>query len=85
MVGAAVMRAPEAAVAEYALTESPEQGNSTIIVPITDKHQVALLRTSATRTDKGRRDRDCAVVEGRAPQRIVQLPRSHIQHHEHGW
>jgi hypothetical protein len=27
------MRAPDAAVLEYALTETPEQGNSTIIVP----------------------------------------------------
>jgi hypothetical protein len=53
MVGGSVMRAPEAAVAEYALTESPEQGNSTIIVPITDDQQVTLVRTNATRTDKG--------------------------------
>src|SRR5262245_21151421 len=48
-----VMRAPEAAVAEYALTETPEQGNSTIVVPISDDRQVSLVRTSAARTDNG--------------------------------
>jgi len=53
MVSVGVMRAPEAAVAEYALTETPEQGNSTIIVPISDDRQIALVRTSAKRTDKG--------------------------------
>lgn len=53
MVSVGVMRAPEAAVAEYAMTETPDQGNSTIIVPIGDDRQVTLMRTSATRTDKG--------------------------------
>jgi peptidyl-Asp metalloendopeptidase len=52
-VGRALMRAPEAAVAEYALTESPEQGNSRIIIPFSDDRQITLVRTSATRTDKG--------------------------------
>jgi hypothetical protein len=52
VVSAGVMRAPEAAVAEYALTESPEQGNSRIIIPLGDE-QVSLVRTSAIRTDKG--------------------------------
>jgi hypothetical protein len=46
------MRAPEAAVAEYALTETPEQGHSGIIIPFGDQH-IDLVRTSATRTDKG--------------------------------
>ena len=53
MVSVGAMRAPEAAVSEYALTETPEQGNSTIIVPISDDRQIALVRTSANRTDKG--------------------------------
>jgi len=52
MVSAGVMRAPEAAVAEYALTENPEQGNSSLIIPLGDR-QVHLVRTSATRTEKG--------------------------------
>jgi len=30
------MRAPEAAVAEYAMTETPDQGNSSIVVPISE-------------------------------------------------
>jgi hypothetical protein len=51
-VSAGVMRAPEAAVAEYALTETPEQGNSRIIIPLGDQ-QISLVRTSAIRTDKG--------------------------------
>src|SRR5215475_16215094 len=53
MVAVGAMRAPEAAVAEYALTETPEQGNSTIIVPLSGDRQVALVRTNAERTDKG--------------------------------
>jgi peptidyl-Asp metalloendopeptidase len=52
-VGTALMRAPEAAVAEYALTENPEQGNSRIVIPFSDDQQITLVRTSATRTDKG--------------------------------
>jgi peptidyl-Asp metalloendopeptidase len=52
-VGTTLMRAPEAAVAEYALTESPDQGNSRIVVPIGNDQQISLVRTSATRTDKG--------------------------------
>ena len=52
-VGVAFMRAPEAAVAEYALTENPEQGNSLIVVPFSDDKQISLVRTSVTRTDKG--------------------------------
>jgi len=53
MVSVGAMRAPEAAVSEYALTETPEQGYSTIVVPISGDRQVALVRTSANRTDKG--------------------------------
>ena len=53
MVSVDAMHAPEAAVSEYALTETPEQGNSTIEVPISGGQQVALVRTSANRTDKG--------------------------------
>jgi Metallo-peptidase family M12 len=52
-VGAGLMRAPGAAVAEYALTETPEQGNSRLIVPLSDEKQVTLVRTSVRRTDKG--------------------------------
>src|SRR5262245_15180611 len=46
MVAVGAMRAPEAAVAEYALTETPEQGNSTIIV-----------RSEERRVGKARRSR----------------------------
>src|SRR5262249_45445730 len=53
MVAVGAMRAPEAAVAEYALTEKPEQGNSTIIVPLSGDRQIALVRTNAERTDRG--------------------------------
>jgi hypothetical protein len=53
MVSVGAMRAPEAAVAEYAMTETPDQGNSSIVVPISDERQLTLVRTSATRTDKG--------------------------------
>src|SRR5262245_47474708 len=53
MVSVGAMRAPEAAVSEYALTETPEQGYSTIVVPIGGDRQVGLVRTSANRTDKG--------------------------------
>jgi hypothetical protein len=53
MVSVGAMRAPEAAVVEYAMTETPDQGNSTIIVPIGDERQITLVRTSATRTDRG--------------------------------
>src|SRR5215475_14723916 len=53
MVAVGAMRAPEAAVAEYALTETPEQGNPTIIVPISGDRQIALVRTSAERIEKG--------------------------------
>jgi hypothetical protein len=52
-VGAGLMRAPEAAVAEYALTETPEQGRSSLIVPLSDGKQVTLVRTAVRRTDKG--------------------------------
>ena len=52
-IGTSLMRAPEAAVAEYALTETPEQGNSRIVIPFSDDQQIALVRTSAQRTDKG--------------------------------
>jgi hypothetical protein len=52
-VSVSAMRAPEATVAEYALTETPEHRNSTIIVPISDDRQITLVRASVTRTDKG--------------------------------
>ena len=52
-VGVGVMRAPEAAVAEYALTESPDQGHSRIVIPISEDRQISLVRASASRTDKG--------------------------------
>jgi hypothetical protein len=53
MVGIAVMRATEAAVAEYALTGGPEGEASRIVIPISDTQLVTLLRSSAVRTDKG--------------------------------
>jgi hypothetical protein len=52
IVSAGVMRVPEAAVAEYALTETPDQGNSRIIIPLGDQ-QIRLVRTNTRRTDKG--------------------------------
>jgi hypothetical protein len=52
-IGTSLMRAPEVAVAEYALTETPEPGHSRILIPFSDDQQISLMRTSATRTDKG--------------------------------
>ena len=53
VVGVGAMRAPEAAVAEYALTQTPEQGDPRIVVSISGDRQITLVRASATRTDKG--------------------------------
>ena len=52
-VGATVMRAPEAAVAAYALAGEPDDATSRIVIPIGDNQQVTLVRTSMERTDKG--------------------------------
>jgi peptidyl-Asp metalloendopeptidase len=53
MVGIGVMRAPEAAVAESALTGGPNDGTSRIMIPINDNQPITLVRSSAVRTDKG--------------------------------
>jgi hypothetical protein len=53
MVGITVMRAPEAAVAEYALTGGQEGGTSRLVIPITDNRQISVVRTNTIRTDKG--------------------------------
>jgi hypothetical protein len=47
------MRAPEAAVAEYALIGGPEDGMSRIVIPISDNQQITVARTKAARTEKG--------------------------------
>jgi hypothetical protein len=52
-VGITLMRAPEAAVAEYALTGGAEDQTSRLVVPLSDNRQVTLVRNSAARTDRG--------------------------------
>jgi peptidyl-Asp metalloendopeptidase len=47
------MRAPEAAIAEYALTGGPKGEASRVVIPISDTRLVTLLRGSVVRTDKG--------------------------------
>jgi hypothetical protein len=52
-LGVTVMRAPEAAVAEYALTAGSEDKTSRILIPISDDQQVTIVRDKFTRTGKG--------------------------------
>jgi hypothetical protein len=52
-VGMTMMRAPEAAVAEYALTGGEEDGTSRLVIPVSDSRQITIARTKAIRTDKG--------------------------------
>jgi Metallo-peptidase family M12 len=62
VVGVGVMKAPEAAVAEYALTAGdgkksrgavPEEALGRIIIPLNDKQHVTVERTKAIATEKG--------------------------------
>jgi peptidyl-Asp metalloendopeptidase len=52
-VGVGVMRAPEAAVAEYALTGGQDEKTSRIVIPISESQQVTVERDTVIRTDKG--------------------------------
>jgi hypothetical protein len=52
-VAIGVMRAPEGAVAEYALIGGPEEAISRIVIPISDNQQITVLRAKAVRTEKG--------------------------------
>jgi metallopeptidase family M12-like protein len=52
-VAVGVMRAPETAVAEYALIGGPDDGKSRIVIPISDNQQITVARTKAARTEKG--------------------------------
>ena len=52
-LGVTVMRASEAAVAEYALTGGPDDGSSRIVIPIGTSQQITVVRNTAVRTDKG--------------------------------
>ena len=53
MLGVTVMRASEAAVAEYALTGGPDDGSSHIVIPVGTNQQITVVRNTAVRTDKG--------------------------------
>jgi hypothetical protein len=62
VVGVEVMKAPEAAVAEYALTARdgkkgrgavPEEALGRIVIPLNDKQHVTVERTKAIATEKG--------------------------------
>jgi hypothetical protein len=62
VVGVGLMRAPEAAVAEYALTAGennkgkgapPEETQGRIIIPLNDKQHVTVERTKTISTEKG--------------------------------
>jgi hypothetical protein len=62
IVGVGVMKAPEAAVAEYALTAGggkkghgamPEEALGHIVIPLNDKQHVTVERTKAIATEKG--------------------------------
>jgi peptidyl-Asp metalloendopeptidase len=52
-VSIGIMRAPEAAVAEYALTGGPDDGTSRIVIPISNDQQITVVRDQAVKTDKG--------------------------------
>src|SRR5262245_17139042 len=62
VVGVGLMKAPEAAVAEYALTAGenkkakgalPEEALGRIVIPLNDKQHVTVERTKAIATEKG--------------------------------
>jgi peptidyl-Asp metalloendopeptidase len=48
-----VIRAPEAVVAEYALTGGPDDGMSRIVIPINEDERITVVRTEAVKTAKG--------------------------------
>ena len=52
-VGIGVIRAPAAAVAEYALTGGPDDGMSRIVIPISENQQITVVRAEAIKTAKG--------------------------------
>jgi peptidyl-Asp metalloendopeptidase len=52
-VSIGLTRAPEATVAEYALTGGPDDGTSRIIIPISADEQITVARTTVVRTEKG--------------------------------
>ena len=52
-VGITLTRAPEAAVAEYALTGTSEDGMSRILIPISDNRQIGIVRNKLVRTERG--------------------------------
>jgi hypothetical protein len=52
-VGVGIMRAPEAAVAEYALPGGQDEKTSRIVIPISESQQVTVERDTVIRTDKG--------------------------------
>ena len=62
VVGVGLMKAPEAAVAEYALTAGekqkgkgalPEEAQGRIVIPLNDKQHITVERTKAISTEKG--------------------------------
>ena len=52
-VGITLTRAPGAAVAEYALTGTSEDGMSRILIPISDNRQIGIVRNKLVRTERG--------------------------------
>jgi hypothetical protein len=52
-VGISLMRAPEAAVAEYALTGGQDDATSRLVIPISDNQQLTVTRSRVIPTDKG--------------------------------
>jgi hypothetical protein len=52
-VGTMLMRLPEAAVAEYALTGGPDGETSRLVIPVSDDRQITIIRSSTSRTEKG--------------------------------
>jgi peptidyl-Asp metalloendopeptidase len=52
-VGIGVIRAPAAAVAEYALTGGPDDAMSRIVIPISENQQITVVRAEAIKTAKG--------------------------------
>jgi peptidyl-Asp metalloendopeptidase len=52
-VGIGVIRAPAAAVAEYALIGGPDDGMSRVVIPVSDNQQITVVRTEAVKTAKG--------------------------------
>jgi hypothetical protein len=93
-VGIGVIRAPAAAVAEYASTARPDDEMSRIVIPIGDNQQITVVRTEAIKTAKGVIWRGTVedtgesavllVVERRATDRRVRPQGPHLHGDEHG-